>query len=227
MAMEHRLSVTHTSIPGGWTEERICLENTSFNVVRPAQPNEFLEHLETVGDNESERDPYWAELWPSSREMAAFVMRQHWEAGTPTLELGCGIGLVGLAASRCGLSVTFSDVCELAVDTAVENAVRNGFPSTSRLVLDWRQPAKKRFPLILAADVLYEKELHSPLLDCLHAMLAQGGVCWLGDPGRSAAQPFQTVARDRGYCVRITNRDGSESPKPDRNEFQLIRLDRD
>ena len=43
--------------------------------------------------------PYWAELWSSSLALAR-VMAVRPLRGVPVLELGCGLGLVALAAAR-------------------------------------------------------------------------------------------------------------------------------
>ena len=220
--------MTQTPIPGGWTEEQVRIANVALDLVRPADPYVFLDQIDECADD-AVQDPYWAEVWPASREMAEFVLRREWEADTPTLELGCGVGLVGLAALTRGLDVTFSDLHQLAVDTAAENARRNGYRNVQRLPLDWSKPVGQgyRFPLILAADVLYERNLHAPLLASLDVMLAEGGVCWIGDPGRSSAQHLLTLAEEGGFRVRIVNRDEKELAALVRNEFQLFQLTRD
>ena len=50
------------------------------------------------------------------------------EPGMRVMDLGCGCGVVGIAAARiCGAeNVWMSDVDPLAVETARENAARNG-----------------------------------------------------------------------------------------------------
>lgn len=220
-----RSSITKTAIPGGWIDERITIAGHSFDLLRPSQPVEFLEQLVDVEDGEAEQDPYWAELWPAARQMAAFVLRHTWTPGTPALELGCGVGLVGLAALKAGLDVTFTDLQDLAVRTAVENAERNGFGSVLGRVLDWRKATDASWPLLLASDVLYERDLHQPLLDTLDALLAPGGVCWMGDPLRSAADSFIGMATSLGYDLKILPENPSRtSASGDR--FRLLRLAR-
>ena len=48
-------------------------------------------------------DPYWCRVWPSALMLAA-ALTQHPELvrGRRVLELGCGLGLCGIAAAKAG-----------------------------------------------------------------------------------------------------------------------------
>lgn len=225
MTLQHEPSVTRTPVPGGWAEEQVRVGRICVDLVRPAEPDAFLEQIvDDAGD--AEQDPYWAQLWPTSRQMAQFVLERDWPAGMRTLELGCGLGLVGIAALARGLAVTFSDLHQLAVETAIENARRNGFTNARGLLLDWRRPKQEHFPMIIAADILYDSQLHTPLLDCIDAMLGPNGACYLGDPGRSAAEAFADAARKRGIHVIVLDQHGNELLEATSNTFGVLRLQR-
>ena len=186
-----------------------------------ADPVEFLNQLDESADAHV-ADPYWSAIWSAAPTLAECVARHRWPSGTSALELGCGVGLAALAA---GVSVTFSDYVALAVSVALENARRNGFPAASGLPLDWRDPPTlKPFPLVLASDVLYEKQLHADLLVTLDRVLAADGECWIGDPVRSAATDFAKLARQRGYHVTIDRDDASRQPADNPSSFQLLIL---
>lgn len=171
--------------------------------------------------------PYWSYLWPAATTMAAAVQRAGWPAGTEILEVGCGIGLVGLAALDRGGNVTFSDYDPVAVECALLNAARNGLSAAAGgLVLDWRRPIERQWPVILGCEVTYEPKLHRTLLDMLKAMLARDGVCLLGDPGRSQASPFVRTAREQGFAVRCLDAFLNESSQPPGESFQIVELRR-
>ncbi|HUG70462.1 MAG TPA: methyltransferase domain-containing protein, partial [Pirellulaceae bacterium] len=140
------------------------------------------------------------------------------------IELGCGIGVVGLAALLAGLDVTFTDRVGLAVDTAVENAHRNGFANAHGFALDWAHPPKAQYPIILASDVLYDRELHAYLLRAIESMLADGGECWIGDPGRSATNAFLEQVAATRFNLRMRNERGSDVTHLKLGEFRLIML---
>ena len=165
--------------------------------------------------------PYWTYLWPAARDMAALVLEEQWLSGTDTLELGSGIGLVGTAAISAGLCVTFSDYDETSLSVAKHNAELNGVNAAAAVLLDWRNPENStlsRFPVILGCDVLYEVPLHNHLLNVLDRHLTDDGVCWLGDPGRTALPAFCKLARTRGYSLELRDSSGQPLVNESRNE---------
>jgi hypothetical protein len=107
------------------------------------------------------------------------------------LEIGAGIALTGLAALARGFSVTFSDYDQRAIELALFNARQNHLERhADGLLLDWRQPIDRQYPLIFGCDVIYERQNHLPILGLLEKMLAQDGECWITDPGRHHADAF-------------------------------------
>ena len=201
-------------------------------MLRPANPDAFLDDPKVhKASRESDYMPYWPYLWGSAPEMARLVLETSWNAGTRTLEVGAGIGLVGLAALTAGLDVTFSDYDATAVRLAVANAALNGFPRSDGLVFDWRNlellGRTDPFPLILGCDVIYERQIHNPLLDVLDRLLAHDGVCWLADPGRTHVSGFADQARERGFVVEFRDAGFQRRANPAMNEFQLLILHAD
>lgn len=217
-------SIANLSIPGGWTERAMGVGPREFRLILPADPDAFLEQLEDPGTSSHPHlaDPYWAKLWPAAQHLAEALLRGPWPAGTRVLELGCGSGLVGLAGLAAGLDVTFSDYVLKAVELALENAARNGFPQAHGLVLDWRNPPAVQWPVIVAADVTYDRTNIEPLLDTLQRTLAPGGVAWLGDAGRGPVADFLRRAGDRGWLVRLLDQSGQPRPIPVLGSFQLM-----
>jgi predicted nicotinamide N-methyase len=148
------------------------------------------------------------------------------DLGLPVLELGCGSGLVGLAALAAGWEVTFSDYVPQAVQLAVENAARNGFPNVRGLVLDWRSPPDEKFSWILAADVTYDRTHIGPLLNTLERMLAPGGEAWLGDGGRGPVAEFLLTAGNRGWSASLLDECDRPMDEPVLGHCQRIVLRR-
>jgi predicted nicotinamide N-methyase len=201
-------SITEQPVPGGWSDREVPVGPHVFRLFTPTDPDLLLDHLETTQDATQPHlaDPYWAKLWPAAPLLAAAIVRISPPRGTRVLELGCGSGLVGIAALACGLDVTFSDYVPFAVELALENAGRNGFLHAKGIVLDWRTAADAQhepFPLIVAADVTYDRTNLEPLLDVVEWMLQPGGEAWFGDAGRSPAEDFRDRASDRGWSVTL------------------------
>lgn len=211
-------------IPGGWHWQSVTTPPHTWQLLLPADPDAFIT-AETQGEWP---DPYWAQLWPAARTMAALIMAKDWPAETQVLELGCGNGFVGLAAAARGWQVTFSDYVPLAVELAVANALHNGYQQVAGEVIDWRDPpADHRFEQVIACECLYDPEHHAALLNTLEARLKPGGSVWLCDPGRGETAPaFVNRARANGWRVELFDQNDAPIDKLVRHEFRLIRLTR-
>jgi predicted nicotinamide N-methyase len=213
-------------IPGGWKWETIELHGYSWRLLLPADPDAFILEPPT---NDEWPDPYWAQLWPAAKIMAAIVVTENWPLRTQVLELGCGNGFVGLAAAARGWQVTFSDYVSLGVELAIANARGNQLENVAGEVLDWRNPpSDPRFDQILACDCLYDPELHQPLLNTVQARLKPGGQVWLGDPGRvGMAENFVRTAREQDWQVALFDQGRALQSKFIRGEFRLMKMCRE
>ncbi len=212
------------SIPGGWGSEIVSAGGRTLDLWLPKKPDAFLDDPEVIEANR--RDdymPYWATLWPGAKIMAHVIDRAPWPREVELLELGAGVGLVGLMAQMLGTRVVFSDYDPVAIQVCRYNAVRNHLPDPEVLTLDWRTPPVRQFAAIVGCEVTYDPKLHEPLLETLAVMLAKTGVCWLGDPGRFWSKQFFREASAR-FQVRILDRDLRESSFPSDREFQIFEL---
>lgn len=205
------MSLAARWIPGGWTEREVLLGGRRHALLVPAEPDDVLFHLEEHSDPTQGlgADPYWARLWPTSLNLADSILAAEWPAHATAIELGCGIGVAGLAALARGMHVTFSDYNPIAVDLAVENARRCGYEAVSGMVLDWRSPPARKFDVILASDVIYDRQLHVPLMETLEALAHERSIVWIGDGGRSATEDFVYLGLER---LRIELFDGQGRP---------------
>jgi predicted nicotinamide N-methyase len=185
-------------------EEIVSLGGRDVRVLRPRDgeallSEEAFEHEEFL--------PYWADLWPSARVLAAQVAARALR-GARTLELGCGLGLPSIAAALAGGRVLATDWSPDAVEAAAHNARRNGVV-IEVAVVSWQRPREivQRAPwdLVIGADLLYERRNAGQLLELLPQLVDERGEVWIADPGRRAAEEF--VAGVEGRWVRRERRD--------------------
>ena len=123
-------------------------------------------------------------LWRSAYTLSEHVLRRRFADvhGRRVLELGCGLGLPGLACAAAGASsVCLTDLSAESVELARRNATRNGFEAqVSAHTLDWGAPdespvgALPPFEVVIAADVCYEMEHSESLARVLARMLERG-----------------------------------------------------
>jgi predicted nicotinamide N-methyase len=185
---------------GPLVRERVVIAGRTFLLDRPERSDHLLDHPAIrAAFTADEYLPYWTDLWPAARMLAKVILRESWPAGLSALEVGCGLGLPGIAALAAGLRVTFSDCDATALAFAADNARLNGFQDFELLRLDWRYPpAGRRFPLVLASDLVYELRNINPLVALLKKTLAPGGVCLLTDPNRLPPYNLQEALQGEG-----------------------------
>lgn len=162
----------------------------ALRLLRPPSVDALLERLDPAAPGADERIPYWAELWPSSLALAAWLLagRGPRRPG-PTLELGCGLGLVGLVALRLGWDLELADRDPTACALARLNLARNGQDPRRVRQLDWNEAPPARYRSLLAADILYERAFAEPLARFLGAALVPDGRAYIAEPGRAVAAP--------------------------------------
>jgi predicted nicotinamide N-methyase len=175
---------------GPLVEDAVIVEGRTFVITRPGESDRMLDHPAVRSAFAvDEYMPYWADLWPAARMLAKAVVREPWPT-TPTaklqaLEVGCGLGLPGIAALSVGLRVTFSDCDATALRFAADNARANGLEDFDLLQMDWRYPpADRQYPVILGSDLIYEMRNVTPLVALIRQVLRPGGTCLLTDQDR-------------------------------------------
>ena len=203
--------LTTEAVPLPWTGRQL-------SITRPTNMDDLLDRI--AADPEQNL-PYWAELWPSGIALAdAILRRPETVAGRAVLELGCGAGTTAAAAILAGAQLTVTDYAPDALTLCRYNALVNARAEPAVAVrLNWRLPdpaflaaAGRGYPVVLAADALYETRDVAPLLALVDRVLAPGGTLWLAEPGRGVAARFLDEARGAGWEITSTQHPG---PWPD------------
>jgi predicted nicotinamide N-methyase len=182
-------------------EEAVPLGGRTLHMLRPRDGDAVLDELLAEDDPEEERLPFWTQLWPSGTALAQAVAGRSL-AGRRVLELGCGLGLVSVAAALAGGEVLAVDRSPEAVTFTAANAARNGARvSTAVCAFDQPEPLLAAAPwdLVLAADVLYEQRNVPVLLWLLPRLAGPAAEVWLADPGRNGLETFLSGADATGW----------------------------
>jgi predicted nicotinamide N-methyase len=185
---------------GPTRHEKVVVEEHTFLIERPDEVHTIPNHpsMRTTFA-EGEYVPYWTDLWPASRMLAKAILREPWPAGGEALEVGCGLGLPGIAALARGLRVTFSDYDPTALQFADRNARLNGLTDFRLLRLDWRSPPDDlRVPVVLASDLLYELCNVEPLVALIKRVLLPDGLCLLTDQDRVPSHALRQTLTAEG-----------------------------
>lgn len=198
-------------------ERCVRVRDREIILIGPANYESLIDDPDVVSRfAQDEFMPYWAEFWPAARLLAEEVAG--WEpldtsgdrAGAQTsveptvLEIGCGLGLVGLVAHSLGYRVTLTDYHEDALAFVRASAARNDLPEPATAYVDWRleYPAL-RSDRILGAEVLYEQRNLAAVAEFVKRHLNPGGFALFVDGNRQVADAFPAVAERCGLRVAV------------------------
>jgi predicted nicotinamide N-methyase len=207
-------------------EQTVTLNRSgrTYSIRRPADTDGLLD--QAVGDPEQNL-PYWSEIWPSGVALAdAIHLESELLDGQRVLELGSGLGITASAAIEAGANLLAADYSHDSLLLCRYNALRNANREPQTVQVNWRRTeqtlldlASETFPVVLAADVLYEERDIEPLLDLVNKLVAPGGLFWLAEPGRRVAQVFLELTPLSGWdCESET----FEGPWPDPKDEGVV-----
>lgn len=129
--------------------------------------------------------PFWAFAWAGGQALARYVL-DHPEVvrGRHVLDFASGSGLVAIAAAKAGAAhVEAADIDGYALAAMALNAAANSVNITP--LAEHQVGRDGGWPVILAGDICYERELAGRVIDWLGACAARGATVLIGDPGRS------------------------------------------
>lgn len=144
--------------------------------------------------------PYFGVIWPAGLGLARWIAEvAHSElVGKSILELGCGLALPSLVASKRGARATAADFHPEVPRFLEVNKRRVGAP-VEYIEADWMTSSQtalgaRRFDWVVASDVLYERHYPEAVARAFHRHAAPGASLVLTDPGRPALQAFHDAA---------------------------------
>ncbi|XP_075154008.1 histidine protein methyltransferase 1 homolog [Haematobia irritans] len=142
-----------------------------------------------------------AKIWECTDDLLLFLSEHtnatQWE-GKHVLDLGCGSGLLGIYAFKCGSNVTFQDynkdvLEKITIPNVVLNTIKvdddseeeiyefdNVVQSTRFYSGDWQKWSEltkgcQLYDIILTSETIYNAENHEKLLNCLCDKLKDDG----------------------------------------------------
>jgi predicted nicotinamide N-methyase len=211
---------------GELRDEQVAIPGTGQcqTILRPVETDQLLD---LAAADPEQNLPYWAELWPSGIALAgAIAAKPSRMRGQRVLELGCGLGVTAMAALAAGADLTVTDYAPDALALAAFNCQRQTGYVPAMAQVNWRSPDSAfarliagGFPVVLAADVLYETRDVAPLVALASRIVAPGGLLWLAEPGRRPAQAFLDAMRAAGWREESTHWEG---PWPDPKDEEVV-----
>lgn len=206
--------------------EKVILNAATFLVDRPGDMEDLLD-LPSVQSafNDDSYMPYWADIWPAARMLARAILEADWPPNLTALEIGCGLGLAGLAALSKGIRVIFSDYDLTAVAFAERNARINKFKNFTSRPFDWRDPPDDlHVSMIIGSDLTYEERNHDALLKLFDKVLLPDGTILLTDQDRPATPAFIERLVTCGWKItRRAMKAGNPGQRREQGTFYTIK----
>jgi len=189
----------------------VTVGGRTVHLEKPRNADDLISEADFVHD---ERLPYWADLWPAAVVLAEHLLRERALLGAApdgarALELGCGLGLVTLAAQLAGYAATGTDYYEDALRFTARNTLRHTGEAPAVRLVDWRALPTDlgQYDLVLAADVLYERAYAAYVADAIARTMAPSGRALVADQGRVALEAFLEEAAARGLVMQVVHRE--------------------
>jgi hypothetical protein len=156
--------------------------------------------------------PLFGMVWPSAR-MLADAMQTYDIAGKRILEIGCGLALASLVIHRRLGDITASDCHPLTAAFLADNVLRNDLPVLKYQTGHWgrKNLALGQFDLIIASDVLYERDQPETLSQFIHLHSADPVNIIVLDPDRGNRNGFCRKMEALGYTLDLQRAGNTQS----------------
>ncbi len=171
----------------------VTVDGHTLTLFTPAAIDRFI-NPQDVMDN----FPLWAKLWEASGVLAGYLANLTPDPRKTMLEIGCGLGMVGIVAARAGHHITMTDLNPDALNFARANALANGCPQVAIQRLDWNAPQlESRFDMIVGSETVYKTEDIDGLETLFDRCLNPDGAIILAEGVRRTGVDFWERMRHR------------------------------
>lgn len=164
----------------------VKINGNPLTLYRPASIDRFINP-----DDVMQNFPLWAKIWEASGVLASYLAGLPPDPLKSILEIGCGLGMVGISAAKAGHRVTMTERNPDALNFARANALANDCPQIVIERLDWNAPGlESRFDMIVGSETVYKTEDINGLESLFDRYLNPGGTILLAEGVRRTGVEF-------------------------------------
>jgi predicted nicotinamide N-methyase len=195
------------------TIETLAIGEHSVTLETASNFDELLDYYAEHHPETVDLIPYYAHLWDSARGLCDYlVAHPSLVRGASVLELGCGLALPSLLASKLGAAqVAATDFHPDVGPFVARNIAHNNLSATmSYAPYNWQDeeaelPILRSPPsLLLASDVLYEAEAVDPFAARAATLCPPSGTILLADPGRTRLEQAVDRLTAAGFDAELS-----------------------
>jgi 2-polyprenyl-3-methyl-5-hydroxy-6-metoxy-1,4-benzoquinol methylase len=175
----------------------VVIRGRRFRLFAPKRIDRFI-----GGDDGLYRFPLWAKVWEASLILADELAGMPVNPEKTFLEIGSGLGLVGVVAASFGHRVTMTEYDPHALAFAKANAQLNGRSDLRILPFDWNEPEMDgTFDFITGSEVIYHERDFQPLQEVFRRFLKPGGEVILCAEMRRTNMAFFSLMQE-SYAIK-------------------------
>ena len=164
----------------------VVIRERKFSFLVPKALDRFIDP-----DNIFNKFPLWAKIWEPCLILAEYLASMPVNPEKSFLEIGSGLGLVGIVASSFGHKVTMTEYNHDALNFAKASAHINDCSNLEIMGLDWNKPELKgTFDRIIGCEVIYKEESFYPILRLFRTYLKKDGEILLSERTRKSSIDF-------------------------------------
>jgi EEF1A lysine methyltransferase 3 len=191
-----------------------------LKIIQIKDYEEYILDQIDAGDPDVTEAPFWAKLWEASFVLAYFLGKQPVNPNCHMLEIGAGIGTVGIYTALCGHRITITDINEDALLFARANALLNGLTHLDIRKLDWSDPGEMHlYDVVVGSEVVYDRRSYPLLVDFLRRVLAPEGVIFLA---KNADLPVPTFFEELTKCFEFNKTSQSIGTDGESQQIELF-----
>jgi 16S rRNA G1207 methylase RsmC len=139
----------------------------------------------------------WIKIWEASIILADYLAGLNFEPEKRFLEIGCGLGLVGIVASAFGHHVTITEYNQDALNFARANALLNKVSNIEIKEMNWNKPQLQgSFDCIIGSEIIYKESDFQSILSLFRTYLKDGGEIILAEGIRKTSMKFMRQMGD-------------------------------
>ena len=175
----------------------VTIRSRRFEFFVPKSIDRFIN-----ADDPLKQFPLWAKIWDASLILADELASLPVLPGTTFLEIGCGLGLVGVVAASFGHDVTMTEYEPHALAFARANALLNGLDDLKVMPLNWNQPSlNETFDFVVGSEIVYHERDFDPIQELFRRLLKPGGEIILCSEIRSTNMAFLSLLQG-SYAIK-------------------------
>jgi len=166
--------------------QEVVIRGRKFRFLVPADLEMFIDPDDLFHDF-----PLWSKIWEASVVLADFLAGTAPQPEKRFLEIGAGIGFVGIVAAAFGHRMTITEINPQALDFIRANSLINRCATADIVSMDWNSPGfEDGFDYIVGSEVVYNEKDFDPLQNLIQRLLKPGGKMLLCSEVRKVTLDF-------------------------------------